>query len=265
MLRLTGFIGPKGSGKDTAAKAMIKTGKLTGRLQFAGPLKKICAKLTGYPSLYFEDPYYKDTLFTELTMEVNGGGRGKLAPVKLDAKFLRLVKNELPKYVSEFDTANNQYLYNVDRVSIAGLENRVANSPRELMQLLGTDLIRDRVYKDWHLLAAFSDEIIKNKRDYTNWAVTDIRFKNELLFLQQKFGDAFVCFYVERPEAEEQAKEQSHSSEKEVLELKSLLGPEQIIKNDGSIEDFQALLKDLKVSNALKKEKVSKFVYGPRK
>lgn len=256
-MKIIGFVGPKGSGKDTAADLLKELKKSSGKLSFAGPLKELCSQVFDVAPQLFHDPVLKERAFKDMK---NYG-----EPITLTSRLLKLVKRECSVRLPEYDYDNQIYLYNVDRVSLTGLENRVINTPRELLQVVGTDFIRDKVYNEWHMRAAFSENALEKLKDKGIYCVTDIRFANEYEFLKEKFGDAFTCYYVERPEAEERLAKATHESETGVLTIKELLDENAVLKNDGTMEDFKAKLKKFKESKTSSKgaKPKSKFVYGP--
>lgn len=82
-------------------------------------------------------------------------------------------------------------------------------TPRELMQLIGTDLFRDKLLNNIWVNALFADyiairkkdgyqRIVKNKDgapidfqyevEYPNWIITDMRFPNELQTIKERNG-----------------------------------------------------------------------------
>lgn len=251
-MRVIGFVGPKGSGKDTAADLLRELKKAHGRISFAGPLKEICSKVFSIPSTLFHDPDLKERPFVELPSVGQD--------VVLTSSLLKQVKKECAARLPEYDITTGFMIYNIDRVSIAGLENQVMKSPRQLLQIIGTDLIRERVYKKWHLEAAFSETALAKLKG-TVFCVTDVRFVNEYQFLKDKFGDDFTCYYVERPEKEAVLDEATHPSELGVREIKALLPEENILKNDGTMEDFKEKLDKLEIKPGVETKK-SRFVYG---
>ena len=259
-MKIVGFVAPKQAGKDTAADILKELGLSKGKISFAGPLKKVCSEVFGIAPVHFNDPIKKETPFK--------------APIKLDRRTLRNVKKTLPKYLSEVNEETNTMLYNIDGAALTGIENRVIKTPRQLLQVIGTDLIRDRVFEAWHLNAAFSDENLNKLVKSGVYCVTDIRFPDELEFLQNKFGSDFQGYYIENPEAEQALEGATHPSELNAIKLRELLGPDAVIKNDGSLKDYEKLLKkkfkDLAKSASKKEEsgqakKGSRFVYGRRK
>lgn len=256
-MRFVLFVGPKQSGKDTAAEILRKKGKSRQKISFAGPLKEICSNVLNLEPKYFNDPTLK-----EKELET---------PIVLDRRTIRLIKRELPKYLPELGK-DDLLKYNIDRVSIAGLENRTFKTPREALQQIGTDFIRDRVYDQWHVEAAFSEASLEKYENGKLYCITDTRFLNEYEYLMDNFGDDLQVYYIERPEAEAQLEKATHASELEILKIKELLPEESIIKNDGSLEDFEKKVLALDLPTAKKGKSKrgkglkpkSKFVYGSR-
>jgi ABC-type oligopeptide transport system ATPase subunit len=226
-MKIVGFVGPKGSGKDTAAMLLTQSRRIKGKISFAGPLKDICSKVFGLSVQVLNDPDLKERAFQ--------------TPIKLTKKHFRDIMRLCETYLPPV-TSDGLILYR-STASIAGLEGREMKSPRELMQFIGTEYIRDRVYKEFHMRAAFSEAVL-SKLEEGVYAVTDVRFANEHEFLKGKFGADFTCFYVDRPEAEERLAQATHPSELEVKKIREILPETQILKNHGSMDEFKALLKE---------------------
>jgi hypothetical protein len=246
-MKFVGFTGPKGSGKDTAFEILQKKGKVRGKLSFAGPLKEICAKVSGLPIQYTTDPLLKEKELKE--------------PIILTSRFLRQVKRELINWLPEVNEAN-EILYNTDKMSLSGYENQVCKSMRELLQVIGS-WIREQAFEDWHVQAAFGEKVL-GQLDGNMYAITDVRYENELEYLRTKFGEDFAMFYVERPEAEKQLAVATHSSETTVLRLREMIGEDFVLKNDGSIEDFEKIVLSASLPDTSDKvaNKKSKFKYA---
>ncbi len=252
-MRIVAFVGPKGCGKDTAANAFIKNGKARQKISFAGPLKEVCASVTKLEEKYFSNPQLKEKPLEN--------------PITADRRFWRKVKQELVKHLPEVNEETGLVEYNIDRASITGLENRTFNTPRELLQQVGTDFIRNKVLEDWHVKAAFADQNLSKFQKGRIYCVTDARFYNEYSFLEDKFGDQLKVYYIDRPECEEELQDAKHPSEKEILKLKEVIPEENIVKNDGSEEEFIEKVLQLDVPEASgsssNKTKKTGFVYGP--
>lgn len=234
-MKIVSFTGPKGSGKDTSAD-ILKAEKIAeGSLSFAGPLKKICASVFNLHHNHMNDPILKEK---ELD-----------TPITLQAKHFRKINLEMTDHLDQ-----DEYFYNPHKASIAGLEGMVIRTPRQLLQIIGTEYIRNRIDPDWHLQAAFSKTTLAKMNQEGLYCVTDARFPNEYLFLANKFGDDFKGFYVERPEAEELLAKSQHESERQVLEVKKLIAEDNILKNDKSLEDLKKKLLKLDLGSSKPKK-----------
>ena len=109
-MRLVGFVGPKQAGKDTSADFLKELKKANGKIAFAGPLKQLCSEVFDIPANYFRQQELKEKELKE--------------PVILDKKVLRNIKNRCSEIVP---TVIDDYkiLYNPNKASIIGLENRI--------------------------------------------------------------------------------------------------------------------------------------------
>lgn len=222
-MRIVSFTGPKGSGKDTSADVLKEAKIAAGSLSFAGPLKKICMKVFKLHHNLMNDPILKEKELSE--------------PITLTSAHFRKINLEMTEHLDQ-----DEFFYNPYKASIAGLEGMVIKTPRQLLQIIGTEYIRNRIHPDWHLQAAFSKTTLASLDQEGLYCVTDARFPNEYQFLADKFGEDFQGFYVERPEAEEKLAASTHASELQVLEVKKLIPEENILKNDKSIEDLKKSL-----------------------
>lgn len=95
-------------------------------------------------------------------------------------------------------------------------------TPRKALQIVGTDLLRDRLYKDiW--IDIVEDKIAKliETNPCTNIVITDCRFDNEINLIR-KFPNAHI-FQVTRP---------NHT-------ITENLNYDFVIQNDNSIEDLK--------------------------
>lgn len=231
-MQIIGFVGPKSAGKDASAKILIDAKIADGRIAFADPLKKMCSEIFEIPPRLFIDPILKE--------------KPLASPVILTIKKLRAVRDMCVKIIPEH--ASGVTLYNSSLSSVCGLENREINTPRELLQVVGSDFIREKIYPLWHIKAAFLS--VKNPQG--TYCVTDIRFLNEYLHLKNTYNSEFQCYYVERPSAEEGLKAATHSSELQINEIKPLIEAHNIIKNDGTLEDLSTVVLNLKIQKIAK-------------
>ena len=229
-MKIICFVGPKQSGKDTTFDLLKKNSIVKDKLSFAAPLKELCAKHFNLPLRLMHDPDLKEKPLKD--------------PIIIKGKTLRRIKWNMIEILDPF--VEGQF-YNINKAPIQGIEGLVVDTPRKLLQIIGTDFIRDRVYSDWHVKAAFSDSYLKLKKGFTKnatYAVTDCRFANEYQFLKDKYGKDVTFVYVERPVAEEQLKKATHQSELEVNKLRELLEKDGgiVLKNNGTLNELEKTL-----------------------
>lgn len=139
---------PKRSGKDVIAD-ILKQNFGYQRVAFADPLRKICSETMQLPLINFTDDSLKDLLFS--------------SPVSM-----RIEECErLSKIV------------NADEIQTANLMQHGRDvsfkTPREVLQFVGTDLIRNHIAEDY--LVRLALDVIKNTQG--NIVITDARFPNE--------------------------------------------------------------------------------------
>jgi hypothetical protein len=235
-MRVVSFTGPKGSGKDSSADILKEEKIAAGSLSFAGPLKKICMEVFKLHHNFMNDPILKEKELDE--------------PIILQSKHFRKINLAMTDHLDQ-----DEFFYNPYKASIAGLEGMVIKTPRQLLQVIGTDYIRNRIHPDWHLQAAFSKTTLAKMDQDGLYCVTDARFPNEYQFLAEKFGEDFKGYYVERPEAEERLQNGAHASELQVLEVKKLIAEENILANDKTLADLKKKLLALKLGDSKPKGK----------
>jgi hypothetical protein len=243
-MKVIGITGPKNAGKDTVADFLKTLKKSHGKVSFAGPLKELCCNVFDIKPEVLVDRGLKEKEFK--------------APIILTSRLLRNVKKEMVKMLDPV-----KYNFSVEKGAINGIEHITVFSPRELLQVIGTNFIRNRIDDEWHVKAAFADERLE-KLGYETFCVTDVRFVNEYQYLADKFGDDFLGFYVERPCAEEDLAEATHASELQVIEVKKLVPESNIILNDGSLDDLEktASKLNLDIVKKIVKPKGSRFKFA---
>lgn len=106
----------------------------------------------------------------------------------------------------------------------------LGKSPRELMQLLGTEFGRGLVHNDiWLLLAEQNlDSLARCLPGSTGIVVSDLRFENEADWLRRRGG---VVVHILRPEAPGVA---AHSSEAGI----EIRDNDLVMHNEGDLADF---------------------------
>ncbi len=180
---ILGLVAKAQAGKDTVAQMIIDEavnqssvyGKPTHWeiKKFAGKLKQIVALLTGCRVEDLEKEEFKNSELPEkwTRYELFNFGRqtGKLYPSKIDA-FGACINNSQHQHMAV----------------------RIPWTYRRLLQVLGTEGLRDLIHPNVHVNALMVDY----HPNESNWLVTDVRFPNE--------GDAIlaaggVLVKVERP------------------------------------------------------------------
>jgi len=95
-------------------------------------------------------------------------------------------------------------------------------------QLLGTEAIRNGINSDAWVIALFAD-YAQDK----NWAVTDVRFPNEVKAIQNRGG---VVIRVERDCHDDAGRDEQHESE---TALDNFTGWDYVVKNNGTLDDLK--------------------------
>jgi hypothetical protein len=257
-MKIVAFVGPKGSGKDTCADILKKSKKLRVSVPFALPLKRICCQVFGLHYNLVNDPVLKEKELRD--------------PIKVNIKHLRAIKNLMQTYV---DPYGEDTFYNLNKATDR-LVGTTLTTPRQILQIIGTEFIRNEIHPDWHCMAAFSEknltEVVKSGNRNITVAVTDCRFPNEFNYILKKFGHDAAFFYVERPEAEERLAKATHASETSVIQVKELIEAVdgEVINNAGTLDELEEVLKSIKVPESTgKPTKVgdvpgSRFRWGTR-
>ena len=143
---------------------------------FAGKLKQTASLLTGIPVEKFEDQDFKNKELGEEWWYTYG----KIGNVDILVSYLDMDK--------EFKNSNNSYIEKL--------------TPRELLQIIGTECIRDKVHPNAWVNALFADYKYEIHRSevptraagfidqhvYPNWIITDMRFPNELEAVKSRGG-----------------------------------------------------------------------------
>jgi hypothetical protein len=116
----------------------------------------------------------------------------------------------------------------------------IGKSPRELMQLLGTEWGRNLVHPElWLLLAKqnISAQLEVDQQHYSGVIIRDVRFENEAQWVRSQGG---IVVHIIRPDAQPV---NAHISETPLrLGIKDAT-----VHNTGSIEDFHSELRTLMI------------------
>jgi hypothetical protein len=151
--------GKKLSGKDTAALGLIERHKFV-RISFADKLKDICSKVFNIPREDLDDPIKKEASFTR--------------PILIGHNHIYMLLDILED--DGFFISENSY-----RAISHEFINKQLNSLRQLMQVVGTDIIRNYVDNEVWL------KYLKKTMDKTNsdnFVIADARLRNEREFLK---------------------------------------------------------------------------------
>jgi len=155
---IVGLIGRKMSGKSTVAKVFESKGYK--RVSYAGPLKEIVSKTFGIPMFYFTDPEAKEK--AQISLTLNGGA------------VLSLLKVAEDYYPIKMDQKANAMLKACDIL---------CTTPRQLLQVVGTEVFRNTVDQDYWL-KAFKASLNPN----LNYICDDARFENEVDLIKSMGG-----------------------------------------------------------------------------
>ena len=191
--------GKKGSGKDTAADLITEeiVGFDINRVSFAAKLKEVCKEV-----------------FDLTGEQVNG--EHKETPLDEPAILGLTQKKAILRAFNLSEEYADEY------------EGEVFTTPREILQYVGTDLLRN-IQDDIHLKSMPIAEGAIN-------IVTDTRFPNELEYLKEKARDMKIPFVSINLVRGEQ-KEAEHVSEQDMSKL-----CQTTIWNDESLEELRAAL-----------------------
>ena len=144
---------------------------------FAGKLKQTASLLTGIPVEKFEDQEFKNTQLGEEWWYFQG---------------------------------RNGSLISYNKDSKRSDEDLIKLTPRLLLQIIGTECIRDKVHPNAWVNALFADYKYEIHRSevptraagfidqhvYPNWIITDMRFSNELEAVKSRGG---ITIRINRP------------------------------------------------------------------
>jgi hypothetical protein len=152
-MTIIGLGGEKETGKNTVATFFVESERFK-EIAFADPLKEMLVKLTGLDPKYFYDQNFKEK---ELPYFIN-----------IDHDFLDRLYN----------IVENQWGINVDfeqRDKIDCFAGTTVKTARELMQMVGTDILRRYIRDDIFVVLLFS----RLKEIDGDVVVTDVRLSNE--------------------------------------------------------------------------------------
>lgn len=124
-----------------------------------------------------------------------------------------------------------------------GWDGSEETKPRELLQKIGTDTIRERLGKiDFHVDRLTEDvEILSDYFDI--FLISDTRFENEVSKMKYKFGKDITHIRIERPNhiSKLSYEQLQHSSESS---LDNYTEWDYMIFNNGTLEEFEEMVKN---------------------
>ena len=169
MLRLIGIDGDKGAGKDTLAEVLIRQFGFT-RVPFAKPLKDILSEVFLLPPITFEDRILKEQAFP--------------VPMELTSYHLQRILDEIElRGIKVSDQSVRDCL---------SMKNTLLHSPREMMQIVGSEMVRLKVgYDTWVNLW------VREQAKYDKVVAPDARFQNERDAISVRMGKNVL---IKRPD-----------------------------------------------------------------
>lgn len=161
MFKIIGISGRKGSGKSELSSSLINDG--FSKISFADWMKSKLSDFLDINLDYFYNQKYKDCTLSDLNLE----------PIIWDENLAK----KFSSFIKEDININKH-------IKITSL--------RQLMQFIGTDLLREKD-KLFHVKKTLSN--LDNNKKYI---CDDLRFQNELSYLNS-LGDNVNTFYLMRP------------------------------------------------------------------
>ena len=145
--------------------------------------------------------------------------------INVDREFIEAHKDDLKDYaISNMQLASALNLSVEDITSIR--DSNTYHSIRELLQFIGTDIIR-KYHPSWHI-----DNLKAKIVDGNNYCIDDLRFLNEVAPIKELGG---TIIRIIRPDQEDDRDDvTSHQSEVEQGSIKA----DHTIINDGTLEDL---------------------------
>lgn len=161
--------GKMGSGKDTVVEHLVRSYGFK-RMAFADDLKYMCMSVFDLTHTQCFDEKAKFQPFEEETQFLFFWQRSVEKPLLLTIKHMRAIGHWVQK--NGFYLSSEQ----VYKMSSLAYKNITFQTPRHLLQYVGTEICRDIVDIDYHA------KVLKRKIDEAseaNIAVADCRFENE--------------------------------------------------------------------------------------
>jgi hypothetical protein len=194
---------------------------------FAEKLKKIIALLTGCQLSDFESNDFKNS---------------KLPEQWTCVKLIR--KDKTYKLIN-----TNNYLPNnhdfIKQFDFTDVIEKYIPTYREALQIIGTDLFRDKFHPDTWVISTLNDF-----NENSKWLFSDLRFPNEADFINERGG---ILIRINRPNLQQQNTINQHESE---IALDNYQDFNYIINNDGSLQDLIHAIKNIMIELNYIKNKI---------
>jgi ABC-type oligopeptide transport system ATPase subunit len=218
-----GLIGPKTCGKSTVANILSEFYNIK-EIALADKLKNASAKAFDLDRLHFDKQDLKETSFDK--------------PKFLTQNRIRSILNDFNVNIDSFKDPFLMQTYKEFYQPITGRELR---SPREVAQIVGTEVLRC-VDQDIHCKnISISDKFFT--------VVSDVRFSNEYNYFNSMGNVTFIPIYIQRDFAEANVTLDSHISEREFMDFRDKCFK---VNNNGSLKDTELQVKQI----------VDKVLYG---
>lgn len=224
MINVIGLMGDRGAGKDTVADMMMSeiyswTECSCMKVAFADWLRETCSEVFSIEYRRFLDQDKKEKTFRNFF-----GFKKKIKPT------------ERMSFSLVTEIARKLFLTNLKMKNIH--DNFMAhpgfNTPREMLQFIGTDICRDIVAENFHLrLMEKNIESILERSSDAIIIVTDIRYENEAELIRKFEGPVIK---VDR----KGTTQGTHSSD-DIGEIASDI----VIKNDADLEELHTQVIDI--------------------
>jgi len=124
-----------------------------------------------------------------------------------------------------------------------GWDGSDETKPRDLLQELGTDIIRKKLNKPKFFINRTIEDIEILSNFFEAIIIDDIRFPEEIEDIKQKYPNT-ISIKINRPnfESELNLKQQQHATE---IALNNYNEYDYVIENDGTLEDLQNKLEEI--------------------
>jgi hypothetical protein len=211
-----GLVGPKTCGKSTVTNILAEFYNIR-EAALADKLKNVSAEAFGLRREQFDRQDLKEVDFDQ--------------PLEMTEERVVFILQQFGVDAYSYKDAVLLETY-VDFYKKQGTIGRMLRSPREVAQIVGTEVLRF-VDKDIHC---------KNVRisDDSFTVVSDVRFSNEYSYFGSIGNVTFIPIYIQRNLAEEKVKPDSHISEREFMDFRDKCFR---VDNNGSLKDTEAQVK----------------------